>query len=144
MAYDSTANFRFRIAKDIFRLLLAPPLVLAACAHILHLRLGWWSPVAYLLAIIIAATIRTQYTDYSHRREAAQLGARPIPCVVGKWPGNIDIMLKLKNGLTEGYMYQAYLELFEEYQCTTLNTRILWSDHVSVCLLAPRLSKYLI
>src|SRR5438445_8910784 len=96
MAYDSTANFRFRIVKDIFRLLLAPPLVLAACAHVLHLRLGWWSPVAYLLAIIIATIIRTQYTNYSHRREAAQLGDRRIPCVVVKLPCTCDIIMIVK------------------------------------------------
>ncbi|GAW02064.1 cytochrome P450 monooxygenase CYP63 [Lentinula edodes] len=28
------------------------------------------------------------------------------------------------------YILDVYLQLFEEYQCTTLNTRILWTDHI--------------
>lgn len=130
MAYEKNANFRLRIARDIFRLLVAPPLALSLVAHVAHIRLGWWSPLAYLSSIVFATIARVQYADMIHRREAKQLGARLIPRVVGKWPGNIDVMLKLQKGLSSGYIYQAYLELFEEYQCTTLNTRFLWTDNI--------------
>ena len=131
MAYDNNANFRLRIARDVFRLLFVPPLALFIVVHVSHVRLGWWTPAAYILSIVLAAIGRVQYIDLVQRREAKQFGARLIPKVVGKWPGNIDVLLKLKKGLTNGYIYQAYLELFEEYQCTTLNTRFLWMDNVS-------------
>ncbi|KAL4076590.1 cytochrome P450 [Scleroderma yunnanense] len=130
MVYENTANFRLRIAKDIVGFLLVPPLALSLCAHAARVHLGWWSPAAYFLSIVLVAFARVQYTDLVQRREAKQLGARLIPRVVGKWPGNIDVMLKLKKGLSNGYIYQAYLELFEEYQCTTLNTRFLWMDNI--------------
>ncbi|KAI5983159.1 cytochrome P450 monooxygenase CYP63 [Pisolithus marmoratus] len=130
MAYEKNANFRLRMAKDIFRLLIAPPLALSVVAHVAHVHFGWWSPLLYVSSIVLAAIARVQYTDMVQQREAKQLGARLIPRVVGRWPGNIDVMLKLRKGLSDGYIYQAYLELFEEYQCTTLNTRFLWMDNI--------------
>jgi hypothetical protein len=124
------ANFRLRILKDIFQALVVPPVLVSLCHRTLNLRFGWWSIPAYLLAIVLAAFIRVLYSDSVQAREARQLGARPIPRVVGKWPGNIDVMLKLKKAFASQYIYEPYLELFEEYQCTTLNTRILWVDNV--------------
>ncbi|KAG6372704.1 cytochrome P450 monooxygenase CYP63 [Boletus reticuloceps] len=122
--------FRRRIIKDIFRVIGLPPLILSALAHLLHVRLRWWSLPAYLLSIALAAVARVHYTDFVQRREAKQLGARLIPRVVGKWPGNIDVMLKMRKAFASNYLYNPYLELFEEYQCTTLNTRILWMDNI--------------
>lgn len=124
-------NFRRRIIKDIFRVIVLPPLLLSALAHFLHVRLRWWSFPAYLLSILLAAVARVQHTQLVQRREAKQLGARHIPRVVGKWPGNIDVMLKMRKAFASNYIYNPYLELFEEYQCTTLNTRFLWMDNVS-------------
>ncbi|EGO22856.1 hypothetical protein SERLADRAFT_471322 [Serpula lacrymans var. lacrymans S7.9] len=39
-------------------------------------------------------------------------------------------MLRFKKGFKKGYIYEPYLQLFEEYQCTTLNTRFLWTDNI--------------
>lgn len=122
---------RLRVIKDIANLLLVPPFALSVLVHILHIHLRWWSP-AYLLSILLAAVARVQYTQLVQRREARQLGARPIPCVVGKWPGNIDVMLRMRKAFASDYIYNPYLQLFEEYQCTTLNTRFLWMDNVSI------------
>lgn len=61
---------------------------------------------------------------------------RMIPHVVGKWPGNIDILLRMMKAFKTAYILDVYLDLFEEYQCTTLNTRILWVDQV--CATAVR------
>jgi len=124
--------FRRRIIKDILRAIVLPPLILSALTHLLHVRLRWWSLPAYPLSILLAAIVRVQYTQLVQRREAEQLGARLIPRVVGKWPGNIDVMFKTRKAFASSYIYNPYLELFEEYQCTTLNTRFLWMDNVSV------------
>lgn len=130
MVLADHANFRLRILKDIFQALVVPPALVSLCHRTLNLSFGWWLIPAYLLAIAFAAFIRVQYSDFVQAREARQLGARPIPRVVGKWPGNIDVMLKFKKALASQYIYEPYLELFEEYQCTTLNTRFLWVDNV--------------
>ncbi|KAF9220585.1 cytochrome P450 monooxygenase CYP63 [Gyrodon lividus] len=124
------ANFRTRIINDILRAVVVPPLALSALTHLWHIRLGWWSSPAYILAIVLVAIARIQYSELVQRREAKQLGAKLIPRVVGKWPGNIDVMLKVKKAFASSYIYNPYLELFEEYQCTTLNTRFLWMDNI--------------
>ncbi|KAG1748095.1 cytochrome P450 monooxygenase CYP63 [Suillus lakei] len=128
---DHAKYYRFRILKDIFQGLVAPPVLVSLCCRTLNLRFGWWSIPAYLLAIPLAAF------------------SEPIPRVVGKWPGNIDVMLKLKKGLASQYIYEPFLELFEEYQCTTLNTRFLWVDNIitmdqehSKCVLATGFSQF--
>ncbi|EIW77750.1 cytochrome P450 monooxygenase CYP63 [Coniophora puteana RWD-64-598 SS2] len=126
----SAGNFRLRICRDLFRTLVVPPLVLAAGCRWGDIRLGYWSLPAYLLSIVVAFFARVQYSELLQAREARQLGARPIPRVVGKWPGNIDVMLRLSKAFKDSYIYDPYLELFEEYQSTTLNTRILWTDSI--------------
>ncbi|KAH7886740.1 cytochrome P450 monooxygenase CYP63 [Phlebopus sp. FC_14] len=130
MAHSDAGNFRLRTAKDILRLLVAPPLVLLLWTRISCIQLGWWSSLAYPFSIVLATVVRVQYSDMAQAREAKQLGARLIPRVVGRWPGNIDVMLKLRNAFASSYIYNPYLELFEEYQCTTLNTRFLWMDSI--------------
>jgi hypothetical protein len=46
------------------------------------------------------------------------------------WPGNLDILLSMMRAFRKSYILDVYLNLFEEYQCTTLNLNILWVDNV--------------
>ena len=85
---------------------------------------------AHLVFLPIYAQLRQTYASYRNASMAASIGAEQIPHVVGKWPGNIDILLRLIKGMKEDYVLQAHADLFEEYGCNTLNTRILWSDQV--------------
>jgi hypothetical protein len=94
-----------------------PPILLAALLH--------------LVFIVFCAYVRAFYLNIVNRSEANNLGATPIPCVVGKWPGNLDILLRMMRAFDSSYVLDVYLDLFEEYQCTTLNLRVLWADHVS-------------
>ena len=59
------------------------------------------------------------------------MGTHPITRVCGRWPGNLDIVLRLLKSFEREYVLQAFADLFAEYGCTTLNTRIFWSDQVS-------------
>lgn len=61
----------------------------------------------------------------------ASLGAEPIPCVRGKWPGNLDVGIRLVRSMNDEYIMQYFAELFDEYGVNTLNTRVLWTDQVS-------------
>jgi len=58
--------------------------------------------------------------------------------VVGKLPGNIDVMLRLMRARHDRYLLDGFFDLFYEYQTTTLNLRFLWQDKVSsyttICL----------
>lgn len=73
-------------------------------------------------------------------------GLPPTPlCVVrvkGKLPGNIDIIVRLFANNDSGYLYDLFLELFDQCQSTTINLRILGVDKVGGRL-DPRFSLHL-
>ena len=48
----------------------------------------------------------------------------------GKLPGNIDIIVRLFANNDSGYLYDLFLELFEQCQSTTINLRIFGVDKV--------------
>jgi len=55
--------------------------------------------------------------------------------VKGKLPGNIDLIIRNFANKRSGYVYDIFLEWFEEYQSTTINLRILGIDKVGPLLL---------
>lgn len=115
---------------DLFSALIIPPVVLSLVLRLCAIRPGRLTPLLYLIFILGWAISKGAYASSKQRRLAEQLGARPVPCVVGKWPGNIDILLKMMGSFKTSYVLDVYLQLFEEYQCTTLNLRILWGDNI--------------
>lgn len=92
--------------------------------------MGFLTIPAYPICIALCAYARLAYRDWQQDQEAHRLGARRIPQVVGKWPGNLDIYLKLLKSTQTTYLGSFHLSLFEEYQTTTLNLRLLWQDVV--------------
>lgn len=128
----ASGNYRSRFLWDVVRWVLVPSIVLRLSLGVLNIHhLGWLSFPSYLGFILVWAASRGAYARAQQEREARSLGARTIPCVVGKWPGNVDVLLKMLKAFKTSYVLDVYRELFEEYQCTTLNLRILWRD--SVC-----------
>lgn len=87
----------------------------------------------YILSVLICAGARILLSEAVNYREAKRLRAQPIPRVAGKWPGNVDVLFKMLRSVKTSYLVNSYLELFEEYQATTLNLRILWVDQVRTC-----------
>ncbi len=124
------SNFRLRLALDLWRTIAVPSLAFVAIIRFSKWNPGWLSVPAYISFMVLSTIARRQWTWLSQHREAQQLGAAPIPRVVGKWPGNIDILLKMMRDFKNSYTLDVYLRLFEEYRCTTLNLRILWTDTV--------------
>ncbi|KAJ7661715.1 cytochrome P450 monooxygenase CYP63 [Mycena rosella] len=116
--------YRVRLLRDISLSLVLPCACLWLALRVLAIPLGpILSIPAYLAFLIIWAAVKGVLT-------AQQLGAQPIRRVVGKWPGNIDVLLRMMKAFKTSYVLDVYLQLFEEYQCTTLNTRILWLDTI--------------
>ena len=126
------AYYRVRLLCDLFWTLLLPVLVLFLILSQTQYRLGFLSLPAHIAFIILWGTTRNLYRRSMQEREARLLGARLIPCVIGKWPGNIDVLLNMMRAFKSSYILDVYVQLFEEYQCTTINTRILWSDTVGI------------
>ncbi|KAL0948004.1 hypothetical protein HGRIS_010626 [Hohenbuehelia grisea] len=124
-------HYRTRLFLDFCRALGLPSVALSALLWSTDTHLHWCLlPLAYLAFAITWAIGKGARNNLLQSREACQLDARPIPRVVGKWPGNIDVLLRMLKAFRTSYVLDVYLQLFEEYHCTTLNTRILWCDNI--------------
>lgn len=63
----------------------------------------------------------------------AATSANSFNCVFrvkGKLPGNIDIIVRLFANNDSGYLYDLFLELFDQCQSTTINLRLFGIDKV--------------
>lgn len=127
-------DYRLRFTLTIFKSIVLPQVLLSL---FLSSKLSF-SPslssfqklACHILFIPTYASLKSQWNHSQKRRQARALGADMIPCIKGKWPGNLDILLSILKASKEGYVAMRFLELFEEYGCKTLNTRILWEDQV--------------
>ncbi|KAH9979194.1 cytochrome P450 monooxygenase CYP63 [Russula compacta] len=124
-------DYRSRILLSLARALIAPPLITSLVLRLVCPSAPlWYHVLLAFLCIPIATVLRSRYTLWSQDREAARMGAHPITRVCGRWPGNLDIVLRLLKSFERDYVLQAFADLFAEYGCTTLNTRIFWSDQI--------------
>ncbi|KAJ3891299.1 cytochrome P450 monooxygenase CYP63 [Lentinula edodes] len=126
------SNYRMRLSLDFLRILVLPSVVFYfITTHLVKVHLGLLTaPTLYFTFIIFWSISKSIFTKVLQRAERRRLGAKEIPCVKGAWPGNIDVLVKMLRAFKTSYILDVYLQLFEEYQCTTLNTRILWTDHI--------------
>ncbi|KAF8749700.1 cytochrome p450 [Rhizoctonia solani] len=83
--------------------------------------------VLYVLAVPTFWGFRNVVRDRLREREAKRLGARVVPRVKGKWPGNIDIMLKLVKSLHGSYVASVCPRLC--YIIITIFVQIVTIDH---------------
>ncbi|CAE6540278.1 unnamed protein product [Rhizoctonia solani] len=84
----------------------------------------------YVISVPLFWGFRNAVRDVMRNREAKRLGARVVPKVKGKWPGNIDLMVKMVKSTRTGYVAEVWDELAKEYG-NTFNMRILWDDLAS-------------
>ncbi|THH16082.1 hypothetical protein EW146_g4497 [Bondarzewia mesenterica] len=122
--------FRVRIVLDILNTFLVPQLFLSGLLRLTHYNPSPLSRLLLHLSVVpTAGALRIWYSTYINAKTAASLGAVQVPCVRGKWPGNIDIAISLVRSIEQDYFSMQFMaNLFDEYGSNTLNTRILWAD----------------
>ncbi|OCH89396.1 cytochrome P450 monooxygenase CYP63 [Obba rivulosa] len=86
--------------------------------------------LAWVACFPLWIVVTQQYSRWRNERLARQYGAKAVPCIQGRWPGNVDVMLRLAKDFPTGYALQAFTDLLDEYNCDTLNMRILWKDMI--------------
>ncbi|KAJ7647752.1 cytochrome P450 [Roridomyces roridus] len=86
------------------------------------------SVIALLLAVAFLAT-RTVFTAIARSMEAKAMGARPVPCAKGTWPGSVDLLRKLLASYKSGYFGETFSALVESLG-PAMNIRILWKDKI--------------
>ncbi|KAJ7058564.1 cytochrome P450 monooxygenase CYP63 [Mycena amicta] len=123
--------YRLRLLCDVFYALVVPSTLLSLALRLRGTRLGpLLSIPVYFLFIVFCAVGRHAFRNLAHARAAKQLGVQHVRRVVGNWPGNVDVLLRMMKAFKTSYVLDVYLQLFEEYQCTTLNMRIFWMDTI--------------
>jgi cytochrome P450 len=122
-------DYRKRILLSFSKALIVPPLFTCLALRFACSSLWFYLPLA-LLSIPLTIVLRSHYTIWAQDREAARLGAQPITRVSGRWPGNLDVVLRLLKSFESDYVLQGFADLFDEYGCTTLNTRFFWDDQI--------------
>lgn len=63
----------------------------------------WVLVVAIAICVPFMTLIRVGLEEIRQRRRAAALGARAVPRVNGRWPGNVDILVKMLDDWRNGY-----------------------------------------
>lgn len=63
----------------------------------------WVVIVASLATFPVGAIIRMYLKEWKDRRDAAIMGAQMVPKLAGRWLGNLDIFLKVKEVWASGY-----------------------------------------
>ncbi|CAE6402545.1 unnamed protein product [Rhizoctonia solani] len=104
-------NYRLLWLASFARFIGYPAFVLAAtlrlvCPHRLadsKVLLG----ALYLGFVPIFWGVRNTVRDVMRAREANRLGARIVPIVKAKWPGNIDLLIKLVTSTHNGYVAEG-------------------------------------
>ncbi|KAF7306220.1 Cytochrome P450 monooxygenase CYP63 [Mycena indigotica] len=124
-------DYRQRILLSLTRAILLPPLIALTLSYSL-LRSPTMATSVITAVFSIPACIALRYSVRTRRqRNAARaLGATMIPRVRGKWPGNVDVVLRVVKSFQEEYVLQVFADLFDEYQTNTLNTGFFWDDQI--------------
>ncbi|KAF9078274.1 cytochrome P450 monooxygenase CYP63 [Rhodocollybia butyracea] len=124
----NSPSYRIRLFHDLLKIVVLPFVAFYLInAGLFDSLLPLPSCVGFIIGWSICKAFLTRMLQQVNRH---RIGAKEITCVRGRWPGNIDVLLKMLRAFKTSYILDVYLQLFEEYQCTTLNTRILWTDHI--------------
>lgn len=86
--------FLFDLSKSF-----VPPLALHVSLRLLSDVFSWTLPTSTFVAVWVFTLpvyiqARATYTHFMQSREARRLGAELVPQIKGKWPGNLDLLLR--------------------------------------------------
>ncbi|CAL1711452.1 unnamed protein product [Somion occarium] len=122
------SRYRLRLLNDFIRIAFVPFLIFLFILSVLHVRPGFLLLPFYLPFVFSCALVRNFYSDYHRRQDAYARGAKLPPQVVGRWPGNLDVLIQRRRAAQSDYLAEFYHELFQKYESTTLNLKLLWID----------------
>ncbi|KAG1862400.1 cytochrome P450 [Suillus tomentosus] len=89
----------------------------------------WLLSVVVLGAASLGLAAYIFVDELSQRRKATRLGARLVPRIQGRWPGNLDKLVNTIQRFKVEYLGQPVLDEMKELG-PTLNYRCLWEDYI--------------
>ncbi|EIW84467.1 cytochrome P450 monooxygenase pc-3 [Coniophora puteana RWD-64-598 SS2] len=122
----------FRLLSNWVLNTLAPCIALAIAAYyfgVLSILPVWQTLLLAAATPPSAFLLGVAYDTLSQRRRAAALGARLVPRVKGRWPGNMDVVIEQAEEVDRDYMGSYFLKLEQKYG-KVYNVRYLWDDFI--------------
>ncbi|KAH7885026.1 cytochrome P450 [Phlebopus sp. FC_14] len=92
----------------------------------------WLFITGLVASLPLGFSFKIQYVGLLRRREAALLGAREMPVLLGQWFGNVDLMFKLVKRFKYGYPGDGPADVMEEYG-NCFNFRVMFNDMLYTC-----------
>jgi hypothetical protein len=127
-------HWRAKFLLQAVQIVGLPPLVVYACCSALDYDPGLLSRLLFSGAsIIIYINLTSWWRSSRIKREAARRGARTIPIARGKWPGNIDLFIRIMQGPKQAYAGARMYDFFRQYNTNTVNLRPLGMDLIVTC-----------
>lgn len=121
------------LLRSVFNTFLRPPLVLFLISKTGILSFfprHWvWTASLYILSIPVSEAILAIQSSKRKRRECKELGATPIPKVVGKRLGNFDVLKELIAAEENEYPGDIFLRWAKQYG-PTYDMNILWASQI--------------
>ncbi|KAJ6586571.1 cytochrome P450 [Mycena sp. CBHHK59/15] len=84
--------------------------------------------LAVVVGIPTSVALRIWTTLIIAHMRAASMGARLMPTVKGRWPGNLDILADLRRNWNVSYPLEVFRDILP--QSSSINLRIGWDDYV--------------
>ncbi|KAJ3765933.1 hypothetical protein FB446DRAFT_794570 [Lentinula raphanica] len=117
---------RQHLLLSLAKSILTPPAVTCLILYATGPNASAFSATVAMLSIPIFVVLRR--SKYALSREdlmTTQLNTRIILRGVGKWPGNIDVAMRIVKSFQNQYFLQGFVDLFDEHKSLTISTHIL-------------------
>jgi hypothetical protein len=86
--------YHIELLVGLFKILIPSLLLGRWLVGVLPFQIGLFQIPLYLGLAVALITCRIQYDRFYQRRDATQRGAVLAPEIKGRWPGNLDILVK--------------------------------------------------
>ncbi|TRM66597.1 cytochrome P450 [Schizophyllum amplum] len=129
MAHPASRYHR-RVLRELACFIILPCIVTQQLLRWSSISIGALTVPTYIAGVALWIAINRIYSTCVQALDRRRKGARSIPCVKGRLPGNIDILFRMMKDFKTSYVLDVYLRLFKEYNTKTLNLRILWVDSI--------------
>ncbi|KLO12036.1 cytochrome P450 [Schizopora paradoxa] len=108
------------LSRWLFRISIAPTILYWACHALItvfELKLSQAAlAVVCLSSTPLLAFVNAVRRSLKRRNERNALGAVDVPKVVGKgWPGNIDLLIRIKDSFEKGYPAEAHWDITRKH-----------------------------
>lgn len=131
---SSSMHWRTRFLLSTAELVVFPLLLIRFITQYYNLQYSLPSQILLsFVAISIYIYLTSRWNQFRIAQEASKLNCRTIPVAKGKWPGNLDLLLRLMRKPRNSYVAAWMYKFFQEHKVDMINLRPLGMDLILTC-----------